>query len=108
MLAKGRRKDRLPHRATSRYAQPMRNRIIVILLGLALATGAFAQKPVRLYILDGGVLKSADPKFLYDKNVLNTVMGVTAYLVVHPKGALLWDAGVIPDAMVKPEGTTVA
>ena len=35
-------------------------------------------------------------------------MSVTAYLVVHPQGLLLFDSGVIPDEQIKPEGTTVA
>jgi hypothetical protein len=26
-----------------------------------------------------------------------TDMSVTAYLIVHPRGTLLWDAGTIPD-----------
>jgi glyoxylase-like metal-dependent hydrolase (beta-lactamase superfamily II) len=35
-------------------------------------------------------------------------MSVSAYLVVHPQGLLLFDTGVIPDELVKPEGTTEA
>jgi len=33
-------------------------------------------------------------------------MSVAAYLIVHPKGTLLWDTGVIPDEMIQPGGTT--
>jgi N-acyl homoserine lactone hydrolase len=60
---------------------------------------------VRLYVLDCGLLKRGEPK----NYGLTTeqVDGVTdffdaCYLVVHPKGTLLWDAGIVPDAMVKP------
>jgi glyoxylase-like metal-dependent hydrolase (beta-lactamase superfamily II) len=35
-------------------------------------------------------------------------MSVTAYLIVHPRGTLLWDTGVIPDELVKPEGAVEA
>src|SRR6185437_10876344 len=35
-------------------------------------------------------------------------MSVEAFLIVHPKGTLLWDSGVIPDELVVPTGTTEA
>jgi N-acyl homoserine lactone hydrolase len=35
-------------------------------------------------------------------------MSVEAFLIVHPRGTLLWDAGVIPDELVKPGGTVEA
>jgi glyoxylase-like metal-dependent hydrolase (beta-lactamase superfamily II) len=35
-------------------------------------------------------------------------MSVSAYLVAHPQGLLLFDIGVIPDELIKPEGTTEA
>ena len=35
-----------------------------------------------------------------------TDMSVAAYLVVHPRGTLLWDTGVVPDEMIQPGGTT--
>src|SRR5215475_7763523 len=35
-------------------------------------------------------------------------MSVTAYLIVHPRGTLLWDTGVIPDELIQPGGTTEA
>jgi N-acyl homoserine lactone hydrolase len=69
---------------------------------------AQATPAVKLYIFDLGSLKSRDPKPLLDRGVTITDMSVVAYLVVHPRGTLLWDAGTIPDELVKPEGTTVA
>src|SRR5260370_259854 len=92
-----------------------------ILGALALATlagvasygtaSAQAQTPapaVKLYIFDLGQLKSANPQPLLDRGVTVTDMSVVAYLIVHPRGTLLWDFGTIPDELVKPEGTTVA
>jgi N-acyl homoserine lactone hydrolase len=74
-------------------------------------TSARAEAPtpgVKLYIFDLGWLKARDPKVLTDRGVTVTDMSVVAYLIVHPRGTLLWDAGTILDAQVKPEGTTVA
>jgi glyoxylase-like metal-dependent hydrolase (beta-lactamase superfamily II) len=72
-----------------------------------------AQKPtpvrsVRLYVFDCGTLKSANPQPLLDHGVTITDMSVAAYLIVHPRGTLLWDSGVIPDELIKPGGTTEA
>lgn len=63
---------------------------------------------VRLYVFDCGRLKSGNPAVLIDHGVTVTDMSVPAYLIVHPRGTLLWDSGVIPDALVKPEGATEA
>src|SRR5437016_9406118 len=69
-----------------------------------------AQTPpsVRLYIFDCGTLKSGNPDVLLQRGVTTTDMAVTAYLVVHPRGTLLWDTGVIPDDLIQPGGTTEA
>jgi len=77
-----------------------------VLLGMAPAR---AETPsVKLYVFDLGWLKARDPKVLTDRGVTVTDMSVVAYLIVHPRGTLLWDSGTIPDADVKPEGTVVA
>ncbi len=78
---------------------------------LSSAAPARAEGPtsgVKLYVFDLGWLKARDPKVLTDRGVTVTDMSVVAYLIVHPRGTLLWDSGTIPDALVKPEGTTVA
>jgi glyoxylase-like metal-dependent hydrolase (beta-lactamase superfamily II) len=64
--------------------------------------------PVKLYIFDCGTLKSGNPDVLTARGVTTTDMSVTAYLIVHPRGTLLWDTGVIPDELVQPGGTTEA
>jgi len=80
----------------------------VALLNADIAALAQAQPASpKLYVFDVGSLKSRDPKPLLDRGVTITDMSVTAYLIVHPRGTLLWDAGTIPDELVKPGGTTV-
>jgi N-acyl homoserine lactone hydrolase len=91
----------------------MRNWVWVVLaLTLVGATTAQSRPPtlssVRLYVFDCGRLKSANPQTLLDHGVTTTDMSVAAYLIVHPRGTLLWDTGVIPDELVRPEGTTEA
>jgi glyoxylase-like metal-dependent hydrolase (beta-lactamase superfamily II) len=63
---------------------------------------------IRLYVFDMGTLKSANPQPLLDRGITVTDMSVSAYLVAHPQGLLLFDTGVIPDELIKPEGTTEA
>ena len=73
-----------------------------------------AQKPaqnspsVKLYVFDCGTLKSGNPAPLLERGVTITDMSVVSFLIVHPRGTLLWDSGVIPDDLVKPEGTVEA
>jgi N-acyl homoserine lactone hydrolase len=83
----------------------------IVLLGTGFAAGAQPAPPpagVRLYIFDLGWLKSANPQPLLDRGVTVTDMSVVAYLIVHPRGTLLWDSGTISDDQVKPGGTTIA
>jgi len=63
----------------------------------------------RLYVFDCGSIKGLDPAlFTFKKEELAEVdFVVTCYLVVHPKGTLMWDVGVIPDAALKADGTPV-
>jgi glyoxylase-like metal-dependent hydrolase (beta-lactamase superfamily II) len=62
---------------------------------------------VRLYVLDCGTLEGADMGRYRLKNeeVATTRMSVACFLIAHPKGTLMWDAGAIPDAAWKPTGT---
>jgi glyoxylase-like metal-dependent hydrolase (beta-lactamase superfamily II) len=62
----------------------------------------------RLYVLDGGVLASDPARYrLTAEDVEETELAVAAYLVVHPQGVLLWDAGAIADGERHPGGTGV-
>src|SRR5216684_2621778 len=87
-------------------------KLFATLLAGAFAWSPVAQAPapasVKLYIFDCGHLKSGNPDVLTARGVTTTDMSVTAYLIVHPRGTLLWDTGVIPDELVKPEGTVEA
>ena len=82
----------------------------IALSGMAPATQAQPAQPnplIKLYLFDLGSLKSGNPQPLLDRGVTVTDMSVVAYLIVHPRGTLLWDSGTIPDELVKPEGTTI-
>jgi N-acyl homoserine lactone hydrolase len=62
-------------------------------------------RPTRLYVFDGGTLESDPARYrLTKEDVTTTQLSVAAYLVVHPKGVLMWDAGAITDADWTPTG----
>jgi N-acyl homoserine lactone hydrolase len=65
---------------------------------------------VRLYVLDCGVLKRGEPTAygLTRSQVGSTDFSDACYLVVHPRGTLLWDVGIIPDDQITPGGVEVA
>jgi N-acyl homoserine lactone hydrolase len=60
-------------------------------------------KSVRLYVFDCGGLEGGDvSRFrLKREEMATTDMSVACYLVVHPKGTLIWDAGAVPDTDIK-------
>ncbi len=52
----------------------------------------------RLYVFDGGVLASETARYrLTDADVEEVSLSVASFLVVHPRGVLLWDAGAVAD-----------
>ena len=55
---------------------------------------------VRVYIFDCGNFNLNDPGrySLKREEMKTTLMSVACFLVAHPKGTLMWDVGVIPDA----------
>src|ERR1700722_18323974 len=60
-------------------------------------------KSPRVYVIDCGTLTmSAPATFGFTKEEVGEKQpfAVPCYLVVHPKGTLMWDVGVIPDAQV--------
>jgi N-acyl homoserine lactone hydrolase len=83
--------------------------------GVALVTLAAApQQPaavtsVRLYIFDNGAIRGLDPKlFNFTRAELKEVdFTNVSYLVVHPKGSLMFDAGAIEDSHFKADGGPV-
>jgi len=62
-----------------------------------------APKSVRLYILDcGDITGVGEVQFGFKAGTLaDTRMVTPCYLVVHPRGTLMWDTGEIPDADFK-------
>jgi len=61
---------------------------------------------VRLYVFDCGTIDNVDPtRFgLTPAEAGVTRMSVACFLVVHPKGTLIWDTGVVPDSAWTPNG----
>jgi glyoxylase-like metal-dependent hydrolase (beta-lactamase superfamily II) len=52
----------------------------------------------RLYVLDGGVLASDPTRYrLTEEEVDEIPLSIASYLIVHPRGVLLWDAGAVAD-----------
>lgn len=81
--------------------------MILLVVAPALAAAQTTASPsARLYVLDCGTLHIADAeRFQFKKEELATTdMSVACYLIVHPKGTLIWDAGAVPDDSWKPTG----
>src|SRR5262245_17306173 len=64
---------------------------------------------VRLYVFDCGVLVRGEPTAynLTKEQVGDTNFADACYLVAHPKGTLMWDVGIIPDAQITPGGVSI-
>jgi glyoxylase-like metal-dependent hydrolase (beta-lactamase superfamily II) len=88
----------------------IRLRALIVLLCVAsvvtTAQQRKAQPPpsVRLYVFDCGKLDIPDisPYQLTRAEIATNVMSVPCFLVAHPKGTLMWDVGVVPDALIAP------
>ncbi len=86
--------------------------ILFILIG----TGAIAQnrpappKTPRIYVFENGSIKGLDPGLFNFKReeIKEPDFVVVSYLIVHPRGTLMFDSGVIPDASFKADGAPVA
>ncbi|HJT88577.1 MAG TPA: N-acyl homoserine lactonase family protein [Bryobacteraceae bacterium] len=87
------------------------SRALIAVVALALPSLAQPRKPqppktVRLYVFDCGILDNADTsRYNLKRDEIGThLMSVPAFLIVHPKGTLIWDTGAIPDGDFKPNG----
>jgi len=60
----------------------------------------------RIYVFDAGYITVPDPKGfgLTKEEVIpwTDKISVASFLIVNPKGTLLWDTGVLPDAQMQP------
>jgi glyoxylase-like metal-dependent hydrolase (beta-lactamase superfamily II) len=89
-----------------RFALAALTATALTLLTTPAATSQSRPKPpkyARLYVFDCGLLTmSAPATFGFTKEEVGEKQpfAVPCYLVVHPKGTLMWDVGVIPDAQV--------
>jgi glyoxylase-like metal-dependent hydrolase (beta-lactamase superfamily II) len=71
---------------------------LVVVPAAAQVENTAVQTP-RLYVLDGGVLASDPTRYrLTVEEVDETPLSIASYLIVHPRGVLLWDAGAVADA----------
>jgi N-acyl homoserine lactone hydrolase len=81
---------------------------LIVVSGFNRVGSAQSPASIRLYVLDGGVLESDPSRYrLTKEDVGTTQLSVAAYLIVHPKGVLLWDTGAVPDDSWKPTGSPV-
>jgi N-acyl homoserine lactone hydrolase len=84
--------------------------VIMLAILIMAATGNAGQgkaqppKSVRLYVFDCGSLNIPDitPYQLKKEEMATTYMSVPCFLVAHPRGSLIWDAGAVPDSAFKP------
>lgn len=75
---------------------------IAAVMGCGPATVA-AVPGVRLYVFDGGVLESDPARYrLKPEEVATSQLSVASFLVVHPKGTLMWDTGAVSDETWNP------
>lgn len=85
------------------------------LLLLAIAGFTRAQNPpnppksLRIYVFDCGTIKGLSPSLFNFKEgeVKATEFVVPCYLIVHPRGTLMWDVGTISDSALKAGGAVV-
>jgi len=84
-------------------------------MGTSLLVAAYAQnKPrppatPRIYVFENGAIKGLDPAlFNFKPEELKEVDFVDAsYLIVHPRGTLMFDSGAVPDGEFKGDGKPV-
>jgi N-acyl homoserine lactone hydrolase len=84
-----------------------------VAVAVAVAAGPARATPssqLRLYVLDCGTISAMDPALfgLRQSEVNREVTFITpCYLIVHPKGTLIWDVGQVPDQDIPDDGTEV-
>jgi N-acyl homoserine lactone hydrolase len=79
----------------------------------ASSAGAQRSQPApaspRIYVFENGTITGLDPAlFNFRREELKQVDFVNmAYLIVHPRGTLMFDAGAVPDSHFKGDGSPV-
>jgi N-acyl homoserine lactone hydrolase len=85
-----------------------RHPILAVLIGiLVVASHGQTQQTrqplgqVRLYVFDCGTLEGDPARYnLKREEVATRDMSVACYLIVHPRGTLMWDTGAVPDSEI--------
>jgi N-acyl homoserine lactone hydrolase len=93
----------------------MKTTIAVAILTALVGPGVLAQRGVaapktpRIYVFENGSIKGLDPGLFNFKRdeIQEPDFVVTSYLIVHPRGTLMFDSGTIPDADFKADGSPV-
>jgi len=84
---------------------------LLLLLALALTSCAADSPGPRIYVFDNGWIRGMDPGrfggFTADE-LAEVDFRMGSYLVVHPLGTLMWDAGGIPDEAFGADGAPAA
>ena len=80
---------------------------VLALAGFAGETQAAAASTLKLYVFDCGKLDIPDisPYGIKREELATNMMSVPCFLVVHPKGTLMWDVGAVPDSAIPAGGT---
>ena len=89
--------------------QTAKRLLLLILLVAGPAQLTLAQDndaSLKLYVLDLGELEASPASYnLQESEVGTTLLSLSAYLIVHPDGVLLWEAGAVPESERVMEGT---
>lgn len=94
---------------------PFKRLLILASLAALFGSSAIAQrgptppKTPRIYIFENGSIKGLDPALFNFKKeeVKEPDFVVVSYLIVHPRGTLMFDSGTVPDADFKADGAPV-
>jgi N-acyl homoserine lactone hydrolase len=85
--------------------------VLAVLAGFGVEAQNAPQPPAtpRIYVFDNGAIKGLDPAlFNFKREELKEVDFVNvSYLIVHPRGTLMFDAGAVPDSHFKDDGQPV-
>jgi glyoxylase-like metal-dependent hydrolase (beta-lactamase superfamily II) len=77
--------------------------------GVSMQTKPPAVTSLRLYVFDCGMLtpnrEGVERYHVTMQEVGEIRMPVPCFLIVHPRGTLMWDVGVIPDSVVEAQAT---
>ena len=68
-----------------------------------------APDSLRLYVLECGAIHVTDTaRYELRRDEVETPeLSVACFLIVHPRGAVIWDVGAVPDSEWQPTGKTV-